>query len=111
MGKRSGESLTSFHIANRRSRGFSASLSVVRFNLQFFRASCTLSISKKITPFYIPPGNSKTAMVAAISPADINYEETLSTLRYADRAKQIMCKAIVNEDPTAKMIRELREEV
>ena len=50
-------------------------------------------------------------MVAAISPADINYEETLSTLRYADRAKQIMCKAIVNEDPTAKMIRELREEV
>ena len=50
-------------------------------------------------------------MVAAVSPAAVNYEETLSTLRYADRAKQIVCKAIVNEDPTAKMIRELQEEV
>lgn len=56
-------------------------------------------------------GNSKTAMIAAISPADINFEETLSTLRYADRAKQIVCKAIVNEDPNAKIIRELKEEV
>ncbi|CAH3041179.1 unnamed protein product [Porites lobata] len=56
-------------------------------------------------------GNSKTAMIAAISPADINFEETLSTLRYADRAKQIVCKAVVNEDPNAKIIRELKEEV
>ncbi|KAK3720237.1 hypothetical protein RRG08_007860 [Elysia crispata] len=56
-------------------------------------------------------GNSKTAMVAALSPADINFDETLSTLRYADRAKQIMCKAVVNEDPNAKLIRELKEEV
>lgn len=56
-------------------------------------------------------GNSRTAMVAALSPADINYDETLSTLRYADRAKQIVCKAIVNEDPNAKMIRELRNEI
>ncbi|KAL1122335.1 hypothetical protein AAG570_003740 [Ranatra chinensis] len=56
-------------------------------------------------------GNSKTAMVAAISPADINYDETLSTLRYADRAKQIMCKAVVNEDANAKLIRELKEEI
>ena len=56
-------------------------------------------------------GNSRTAMVAALSPADINYDETLSTLRYADRAKQIVCKAIVNEDPNAKMIRELRDEI
>ncbi|CAH1774965.1 unnamed protein product [Owenia fusiformis] len=56
-------------------------------------------------------GNSKTAMVAALSPADINYDETLSTLRYADRAKQIMCKAKINEDPNAKLIRELKEEV
>lgn len=46
-------------------------------------------------------------MVAAISPADINYEESLSTLRYADRAKQIKTKARVNEDPTEKLIREL----
>ncbi|XP_074661847.1 kinesin-like protein unc-104 [Tubulanus polymorphus] len=56
-------------------------------------------------------GNSKTAMIAALSPADINYDETLSTLRYADRAKQIMCKAVVNEDPNARLIRELKEEV
>eukprot|EP00040_Diaphanoeca_grandis_P005617 m.33711 g.33711 ORF g.33711 m.33711 type:complete len:1456 (-) comp16859_c1_seq1:91-4458(-) len=56
-------------------------------------------------------GNSRTCMVAALSPADINYDETLSTLRYADSAKQIVCKAIVNEDPNAKIIRELREEI
>ncbi|KMQ84998.1 kinesin-like protein unc-104 [Lasius niger] len=56
-------------------------------------------------------GNSKTAMIAAISPADINYDETLSTLRYADRAKQIVCKAVVNEDANARLIRELKEEI
>ncbi|XP_041275542.1 kinesin-like protein KIF1B isoform X4 [Onychostruthus taczanowskii] len=56
-------------------------------------------------------GNSRTAMVAALSPADINYDETLSTLRYADRAKQIKCNAVINEDPNAKLVRELKEEV
>ena len=56
-------------------------------------------------------GNAKTIMIAALSPADINYEETLSTLRYADRAKQIKNAAVVNEDPNQKMIRELKEEV
>ncbi|KAK5875408.1 hypothetical protein CesoFtcFv8_026498 [Champsocephalus esox] len=56
-------------------------------------------------------GNSRTAMIAALSPADINYEETLSTLRYADRAKQIRCNAIINEDPNARLIRELKDEV
>lgn len=50
-------------------------------------------------------------MIATISPAADNYEETLSTLRYADRAKRIVNHAIVNEDPNAKVIRELREEV
>jgi len=55
-------------------------------------------------------GNSKTIMIAALSPADINYDETLGTLRYADRAKQIKNKAAVNESPTDKLIRELREE-
>ncbi|RKP33473.1 kif1c protein, partial [Dimargaris cristalligena] len=54
-------------------------------------------------------GNSRTAMIAAISPAD--YEETLSTLRYADRAKRIMNKAVVNEDPNARLIRELKDEL
>ncbi|KAM9248996.1 kinesin-like protein KIF1A isoform 11-T11 [Dugong dugon] len=56
-------------------------------------------------------GNSRTAMVAALSPADINYDETLSTLRYADRAKQIRCNAIINEDPNNRLIRELKDEV
>jgi len=55
-------------------------------------------------------GNSKTIMIAAISPADINYDESLSTLRYADRAKQIKTKAMVNEDPTEKLIHDLKEE-
>ncbi|KAG8881779.1 kinesin-like protein Klp8 [Tulasnella sp. 331] len=54
-------------------------------------------------------GNSKTAMIAAISPAD--YDETLSTLRYADQAKKIKNKAVVNEDPNAKLVRELKEEL
>lgn len=54
-------------------------------------------------------GNSKTAMIAAISPAD--YDETMSTLRYADQAKRIKNKAIVNEDPNARLIRELKEEL
>ncbi|XP_062462320.1 kinesin-like protein KIF1C [Pezoporus occidentalis] len=56
-------------------------------------------------------GNSRTAMIAALSPADINYEETLSTLRYADRTRHIRCHAVVNEDPNARLIRELRREV
>ena len=54
-------------------------------------------------------GNSKTAMIAAIAPAD--YEETLSTRRYADQAKKIKNKAVVNEDPNAKLVRELKEEL
>ncbi|NWY22760.1 KIF1C protein, partial [Aphelocoma coerulescens] len=81
--------------------------------------------SKKKKPDFIPyrdsvltwllkenlGGNSRTAMIAALSPADSNYEETLSTLRYADRTKQIRCHAVINEDPNARLIRELREEV
>lgn len=48
-------------------------------------------------------------MIAAISPAD--YDETLSTLRYADQAKRIKNKPVINEDPNAKLIRELKEEI
>lgn len=51
---------------------------------------------------------SKTVMIAAISPADINYDETLSTLRYADRAKQIKNTVLINEDPMESLIRELK---
>ncbi|XP_060596414.1 kinesin-like protein KIF28 [Ruditapes philippinarum] len=55
-------------------------------------------------------GNSKTIMIAALSPADINYDETLGTLRYADRAKKIQNKAVINENPMDKLIRQLKEE-
>lgn len=55
-------------------------------------------------------GNSKTIMVCALSPSFLNYEETLSTLRYADRAKKIKNQAIINESPQEKIIRELKEE-
>ena len=48
-------------------------------------------------------GNSKTVMVATVSPASDNYEETLSTLRYADRAKKIVNHAVINEDPNSKV--------
>lgn len=51
-------------------------------------------------------GNTKTVMIAALSPADYNYDETLSTLRYADRAKQIKNKPRINEDPKDALLRE-----
>ncbi|XP_037103976.1 kinesin-like protein KIF16B isoform X2 [Syngnathus acus] len=56
-------------------------------------------------------GNSKTIMIATVSPADVNYGETLSTLRYANRAKNIINKPTVNEDANVKLIRELRAEI
>ncbi|XP_039542709.1 kinesin-like protein KIF16B isoform X5 [Pimephales promelas] len=56
-------------------------------------------------------GNSKTIMIATISPADINYGETLSTLRYANRAKNIINKPTINEDSNVRLIRELRAEI
>jgi hypothetical protein len=49
-------------------------------------------------------------MVCAVSPATMNFEESLSTLRYADRAKKIVNKAVINESAQEKLIRELREE-
>ncbi|XP_075319385.1 kinesin-like protein KIF16B isoform X4 [Odontesthes bonariensis] len=56
-------------------------------------------------------GNSKTIMIANISPADVNYGETLSTLRYANRAKNIINKPTINEDANVRLIRELRAEI
>ena len=55
-------------------------------------------------------GNSRTTMICAISPARDNKDETLSTLRYADQAKQIKLHAKINESETDKLIRELMEE-
>mmetsp|Transcript_31758 Transcript_31758/g.48713 ORF Transcript_31758/g.48713 Transcript_31758/m.48713 type:complete len:524 (-) Transcript_31758:1087-2658(-) len=56
-------------------------------------------------------GNTKTSMIAALSPANINHDETLSTLRYAWQVKAIKNQAKINEDPQEKLIRELREEL
>ncbi|XP_067371836.1 uncharacterized protein kif16bb [Channa argus] len=56
-------------------------------------------------------GNSLTTMIATVSPADVNYEETLSTLRYASRAKNIVNSPMVNENGRVKVIRELQAEV
>ncbi|XP_044202118.1 kinesin-like protein KIF28P isoform X1 [Thunnus albacares] len=55
-------------------------------------------------------GNSRTVMVATLSPADICYEESLSTLRYAERAKRIQNRAVVNESPTERLVKELKAE-
>lgn len=49
-------------------------------------------------------------MICAVSPAEDNYEQTLSTLRYADQAKKIKNKPVVNESQTDKIIRELKAE-
>ncbi|XP_059505352.1 uncharacterized protein stard9 [Stegostoma tigrinum] len=56
-------------------------------------------------------GNSKTIMIATISPASTSYSETISTLRYAAHAKNIINKPRVNEDANVKLIRELREQI
>ncbi|XP_059179887.1 uncharacterized protein kif16bb [Centropristis striata] len=56
-------------------------------------------------------GNAVTTMIATVSPADVNYGETLSTLRYASRAKTIVNSPTVNEDGSVKVIRELQAEV
>merc|ERR1719454_302387 len=56
-------------------------------------------------------GNTKTCMIATCGPADYNYDETLSTLRYANRAKNIKNKPKINEDPKDAMLREFQEEI
>lgn len=67
--------------------------------------------------YYIPVfpdslgGNSHTLMIACISPADSNMEETINTLRYADRARKIKNKPIVNVDPRAAEMSRLKKQV
>eukprot|EP01012_Entosiphon_sulcatum_P049716 TRINITY_DN68392_c0_g1_i1.p1 TRINITY_DN68392_c0_g1~~TRINITY_DN68392_c0_g1_i1.p1 ORF type:complete len:836 (+),score=171.23 TRINITY_DN68392_c0_g1_i1:115-2622(+) len=56
-------------------------------------------------------GNSKTVMVATVNPLSDYFNETISTLRYASKCKKIVNRAIINEDPNAKKIRELQEEI
>ena len=56
-------------------------------------------------------GNSKTTMIAAVSPADVNADETVSTLRFAQITKRVKTKPVINENPNAKVIRELKQEL
>ena len=56
-------------------------------------------------------GNTKTVMIAALSPASYNWEETMSTLRYADRAKRIKNKPKVNEDPKDALLKKYEDEI
>ena len=56
-------------------------------------------------------GNTKTAMIANVGPASYNFEETLSTLRFASRAKSIINQAKINEDPKDAMMREFQNEI
>jgi hypothetical protein len=56
-------------------------------------------------------GNTKTVMIAALSPADYNYEETLSTLRYASRAKSIKNKPVINEDPKDALLKQYEDQI
>jgi len=56
-------------------------------------------------------GNTKTVMIAAISPADYNFDETLTTLRYASRAKMIKNKPRVNQDPKDALLKQYEDEI
>lgn len=56
-------------------------------------------------------GNTKTVMISNIGPADYNYDETMNTLRYASRAKNIQNKPRINEDPKDALLREYQDEV
>lgn len=56
-------------------------------------------------------GNSKTIMIACVSPADTNAEETLNTLKYANRARNIQNKAIINRDPITTQMQRMRSQI
>uniref|UniRef100_A0A914XCY5 Kinesin motor domain-containing protein n=1 Tax=Plectus sambesii TaxID=2011161 RepID=A0A914XCY5_9BILA len=56
-------------------------------------------------------GNSRTLMIACVSPSDCDFVETLNTLKYANRAKNIKNKVVANQDKTSKLISELRVEI
>ena len=78
------------------------------FYLSVFTQWCNVSLSRSTDSL---GGNSNTLMIACVSPADSNFEETLNTLRYADRARQIKNKPIVNLDPAAAELAGLRQQV
>jgi kinesin family protein 3/17 len=71
----------------------------------------SLSDGKKTAGLDSLGGNSRTVMVANIGPASYNYEETLTTLRYANRAKHIRNKPQINEDPKDALLRSFQQEI
>lgn len=56
-------------------------------------------------------GNAKTIMLAAISPCDVHFDETVSTLRYLERAKHVQNNAVVNQDSSEQLIQQLKAEI
>ncbi len=56
-------------------------------------------------------GNSRTTMIACVSPAESNYEESLSTIKYASRARNIKNKPVINRDPNSMLIESLRTQI
>ena len=56
-------------------------------------------------------GNTKTLMISNVGPADYNYDETMNTIRYASRAKNIKNKPKINEDPKDALLREYQDEI
>lgn len=56
-------------------------------------------------------GNSRTTMIACVSPAESNYEESLNSIKYASRARNIKNKAVVNRDPNSLLIDSLRQQI
>lgn len=56
-------------------------------------------------------GNSMTYMIACISPADSNFDESLNTLKYASRARDIKNKPIINTDPQSALVTQLKQQI
>ena len=72
---------------------------------------CALKNQFLLLPTDSLGGNSHTLMIACVSPADSNIEETINTLRYADRARKIKNKPVVNVDPRAAEMKRLKQQV
>lgn len=61
--------------------------------------------------FYLFAGNSRTLMIACVSPSDRDFMETLNTLKYANRARNIQNKVVINQDKSSRTISLLKKEI
>lgn len=66
---------------------------------------------KKLLQFLLYVGNSHTVMIACVSPSDRDFMETLNTLKYANRARNIQNKVVINQDKSSRTIQLLRREI